>query len=164
MKRKLLLSLAALALVLAPTAAVGATGEGYDFPYPSKKVNICHQTESESHPWVAIQVSKHAYDDHIEHGDFDYEGPLFHGKPSRSGAEWCNNNQPNDVCPNIEGKQTEVPEGQVVNEQGNCVDQPETPPVEEEPETPPTVPEQPVVVPVVEVTVETPQENFTDGK
>lgn len=49
---------------------------------------------------------------------------------------------PVDVCPNIEGNQATVPEGLVKDEQGQCVEKIEEPPV---PVTPPVVAPTPAV-------------------
>lgn len=85
--RKLLLSLGIL-LVLSG----GAVYATQDIP---RKRNICHKTESESHPWEAIQINNSAYDTHIAHGDFDYLGPITeHGKPTKGGNDWCEGHVP----------------------------------------------------------------------
>lgn len=53
--------------------------------------------------------------------------------------------QPEDICPNIEGNQSEVPEGMVKNDEGNCVEPPaEEPPTETPPAEDPPVDEAPV--------------------
>lgn len=59
------------------------------------KVNICHQTGSQNHPWSAIQIDSSALQTHLGHGDFNYAGPLKqNGKPSNNGTEWCENHVP----------------------------------------------------------------------
>lgn len=61
-----------------------------------------------------------------------------------------------DVCPNVEGVQEAIPEGQVKDEQGNCVDETPVPEPEPTPEptpqpAPPVVEQAVVETPVVEV-------------
>ena len=59
------------------------------------KVNICHNTGSETHPVEAINVDEHAFDgegenDHTQHGDFEYGGPVDkNGHPATEGDQWC---------------------------------------------------------------------------
>jgi len=126
-----------------------------------EKVNICHATSSESNPWNAIQVNESAVQTHLdEHGDFYYEGAVDDkGKPVKEGGdEWCENNvpeeengngngngheeEPRDVCPNIEGNQEELPNDKILDDEGNCVDVPGEPKEPTEPEaTPSATPE-----------------------
>lgn len=56
---------------------------------------------------------------------------------------------PVDVCPNIEGNQSEIPAGYVKDDNGDCVLIPEEPPVSEPPVTEPPVTEPPVTEPPV---------------
>lgn len=96
------------------------------------KVNICHATSSESHPWEAIRIDMSAWPAHQQnHGDFLYGGPTKqNGHPVDAKGQddaWCEANAP--------------------------VDEPEEEPEQEpekEPETPvtPTVVVTPVTTPV----------------
>lgn len=119
-------------LVLAVIAPLVVGGVAVATQEEHIKVNICHATSSESHPWEAIQIDDDAYDEHISlHGDFDYDGELKdNGKPTKDGNEWCEDNAPEPP--------EEEPEEETPVE--------ETPPVEEVPALEaPAVPEQPVV-------------------
>ena len=101
-----------------------------------EKVNICHATSSESHPWEAIEINKSAYDTHIEHGDFPYEGPLKdNGKPTKDGNAWCEENTPEEPEPCIYDEQ-------LLAEDEKCVppEEPETP-VEPTPTPTPPAPQ-----------------------
>ena len=59
------------------------------------KINICHRTGSQSHPFEAINIDESAFDgegknDHTQHGDFLYHGPLDkNGHPTKEGNSWC---------------------------------------------------------------------------
>lgn len=141
--RKILIIAVLLALGL--TTAVGATRGHHE-----EKVNICHVNHSERNPWIAIEVDESSLGAHFKHGDFFYQGELKHGKPSDK--KWCENNEPRDLCKNIEGKQLEVPEGKVRDEQGNCVDktpEPTPTPVPAPVPTPAPQPTQTVTEPLV---------------
>ncbi len=64
-----------------------------------KKVNICHITGSVNNPFEAIRVNESAFDgvgqnDHTQHGDFLYNGPVNpqNDQPLKpEGDEWCEN-------------------------------------------------------------------------
>lgn len=64
------------------------------------KVNICHRTGSQSHPFEAINVDESAFDgegknDHTLHEDFLYHGPLDkNGHPTKEGNSWCGGPSP----------------------------------------------------------------------
>ena len=92
---------------------------------PEVKVNWCHATSSNSNPYEAIQVSGNA-GGHTEHAkDFKYAGPLdSKNKPTKDGDDWCKRNAPKppvDVCPNLDGTQTEVPKGYALKD-GKCIE------------------------------------------
>ena len=55
---------------------------------------------------------------HTTHSLIEYLFKLAHG--AKKGE--CPPPPPNDVCPNIEGVQEQIPAGMVKNEQGNCVE------------------------------------------
>lgn len=75
------------------------------------KVNLCHQTSSEQHPWEAIQVDMSAWQTHVDqHGDFLYAGPVKdNGKPTKDGNQWCADNVPQPEEPE-EPTEPEEPE------------------------------------------------------
>src|SRR3990172_12770078 len=83
------------------TGSTSARQDGPD-PTPRPKVNICHATSSESHPYEAKQVDDdgdwHGHQSHP--GDFLYFGPTKEdGKPDNEdhqADEWCENNVPTD--------------------------------------------------------------------
>src|SRR3990170_9137119 len=64
------------------------------------KINICHRTGSQSHPFEAINIDESAFDgegknDHTQHGDFLYHGPLDkNGHPTKEGNSWCGGPSP----------------------------------------------------------------------
>lgn len=104
------------------------------------KINICHYTESQERSLVAIQIDDSALQTHLAHGDFIYGGDLHHGKPKDKG--WCKNNEPVDLCNNIDGKQLHVPEGKIRDDKGNCINK--------APEPTPTPVPTPAPQPVIE--------------
>ena len=67
------------------------------------KVNICHRTGSQSHPYEAINVDESAFDgadknDHTQHQDFLYHGPLDkNGHPTKESNSWCGGPSPSPV-------------------------------------------------------------------
>lgn len=69
--------------------------EDYRTERDPHKINICHRTGSNNHPFEAINVDEHAFDgegktDHTKHGDFSYEGPIDkNGHPTKEGNQWC---------------------------------------------------------------------------
>ncbi len=83
------------------------------------KTLLCHETESQTNPFVVQSVSANEVKSHEANGDFVYGGAVDDkGKPTDE--NWCVNHQPSDVCPNIDGLQTEVPNGdELIN--GDCV-------------------------------------------
>lgn len=110
---KIIISLLSFFLFLTIAAPASAS-----FQVPKK--NICHPTSSETNPWEAIRVSIFSHLGNGHENDFTYNGPVDEdNKPTSD--EWCNNNQEGDVCENIDGKQTETPEG-YTNEDGICTE------------------------------------------
>lgn len=68
--------------------------------FNNPKVNICHATGSENHPWEAIQIDNSALATHMGHGDFMYDGPTKNGKPDdkdNKDDNWCKNNAPAQI-------------------------------------------------------------------
>ena len=67
------------------------------------KVNICHRTGSQSHPFEAINIDESAFDgegknDHTQHEDFLYHGPIDkNGHPTKEGNSWCGGPSPSPV-------------------------------------------------------------------
>ncbi|MFA5722391.1 MAG: peptidoglycan-binding domain-containing protein [Candidatus Paceibacterota bacterium] len=51
------------------------------------KISICHKTSSEKNPWNAIRISTSAWEAHLAHGDFEYEGT--DRVPSKAADQWC---------------------------------------------------------------------------
>lgn len=90
-----------LKFILPVVIVTGLLGTGFNSLATSgrhgteHKVNICHRTGSHSHPWEAIRVDSSAFDgqgtnDHTQHGDFLYGGPVKHnGHPTKDGNSWC---------------------------------------------------------------------------
>lgn len=155
-----------LASVLAvPLAAIGIVGiaSATGNHHQQEKLNVCHLTESEKNPWVAIQIGEDVLEDHLGHGDFLYKGPTFHGKPTLLGKKWCQDNIPEDVCPNLDGRQTEMPKGLVKNQEGDCVESAPEPEPTPEPTPQPTPRPQPQPTPQVVPAVVI-EEEITEGK
>lgn len=104
------------------------------------KVNLCHKTHSDSNPFVVQQVNANEVQSHEANGDFLYNGPLDkNGHPDpQAGPLWCADNQPGDVCPNIDGKQDAVPAGDYLSDKtGECLPIPtdNNPPPSDQPVT-----------------------------
>lgn len=75
---------------------------------PAPKVTICHATNSAKNPYNLITVSQNAIPAHEVHqGGRD-------GIPAP--AQGCG-----DICPNVPGHQLQVPDGLVVDANGDCV-------------------------------------------
>lgn len=137
--RKILLASAVIGLVALPSIALASQNED--------KVNLCHKTGSDSHPFVVQQVNANEVKSHEANGDFVFSGPLDkNGHPDpQAGPLWCENHQPGDFCVNIDGLQTKVPDGDVVNADHVCTAAPPpvvtplvvAPPVVTAPVTPP---------------------------
>lgn len=92
------------------------------------KINICHASGNSGN-WQALNVDQNGWGGHSTHSsDYLYAGPVTNQqKPTNAGNDWCKDHAPKpvDVCPNIDGNQSVVPEGkQLVG--GNCVDIPKT--------------------------------------
>ena len=98
----IILAIAAVYLLAVGIGRANATQE---------KVNLCHRTGSESHPWEAINTA----DDHSGHEeDFLYEGPTKdNGKPTNDGNEWCEENAPVDEEPPVEEEPKEEPKEEI---------------------------------------------------
>lgn len=60
-------------------------------------------------------------------GDANYQWPQDALANFKLGGEPCAPPTPNDVCPNIDGMQTQIPAGYVKDANGNCVIKPTTP-------------------------------------
>jgi hypothetical protein len=78
---------------------------------PAPKVTICHATGSATNPYVRITVSQNAVAAHEKHQDREDIIPATTGCVP----------PPVDVCNNITGVQTSVPEGLVSDGSGGCV-------------------------------------------
>ena len=77
-------------------------------PEPKAKINICHATGSDKNPWEAIQVDEGSV---LVGKDFLYAGEIDDkGKPVKDGEKWCEKNEPIDLCKNLVGNQTTLPE------------------------------------------------------
>jgi len=95
----------------------------------SVSITVCHATGNGG--YVPVPVSIHSVDDanglngHGNHsGDswpsFTFDGVTYPGQGSGS----CQTTPPpEDVCPNLEGTQSEVPEGYILDD-GECVEEP----------------------------------------
>ncbi len=86
------------------------------------KVNICHK-DGQSGNFSAIRVDDNGgvWEGHSTHvNDFLYTGPVGENQQPTTNS-WCGNNQPGDVCSNIDGKQTEIPAGRVRGENNSCI-------------------------------------------
>ena len=142
------------AIVAAATAVAGNPGGGSgSYKETSSGDNekngddhrhtICHATGSSSNPYVVITPSVSAvYHGHIAHQHtediippFVYKGQTYSQNWNATGQEiYANGCRPKtppppvDVCPNIDGVQTSVPPGMIVDERGKCVTPP--PPVD----------------------------------
>lgn len=145
--------LLSLGLVLSFVAAGAVVADGRP-----EKVDICHYDEQGDISAIKVwpkEFNGYGPTDHKNHGDFLYEGSKELTKDDAK-VNWCEDNQPGDVCPNIDGKQEEAPEGYEISDQdetfGQCVEIEEEP--EEEPEEP-VVEEKPEVKEVT-TTVVTP--------
>lgn len=128
--KKLLLVMGLTATINLSTFATPAlAGSHNNNPNANQKINNCHQTSSATNPWEAVRVDTEAFDgqdsnDHTLHGDFEYFGPVnpHNDQPLKpEGDDWCEDNQPGDVCDNIAGLQTTIPEGHQ-NQDGVCTE------------------------------------------
>lgn len=113
---------------------------GIAFASQEDKVALCHKTDSESHPFIVQLVNANEVQSHEANGDFLYNGPTDkNGHPDpKAGPEWCANSQLGDVCPNIDGLQTKVPDGDVLLK-GECIQAPVQPPVQIQGTVTPTI-------------------------
>ncbi len=136
---KLGISAASLALVMGvamPMVASASTNSDNENDKP--QVYACHlkevktENDDSEHRTLSssvvrtFEVVKADKDGDVDAPDFLYAGPLTKsGNPDRElGPIWCQNHQPGDMCANIDGKQSEVPAGKVVNSDHQCVDKP----------------------------------------
>lgn len=126
--KKLLTLAAATAILALPVGAYAVSFNNNDHEHQNK-VTVCHPTKSETHPFTVITVNENG----VQSKDFAYTGPF--NSDHKGDPTWCANNQPGDMCANIDGKQAEVPEGMVKDDKGNCA----VPPVVVPPPTVPTV-------------------------
>lgn len=125
--KKILLVLIALLLTATPAfASVTVNSPDTQDKWENDKVDLCHQTESETNPWVSISVDQSAVQTHLDNGDFIID----EGHP-------CPPEDQIDVCPNIDGDQTALPEGYHFNADKECVKD----------ETPVATPSAPVATP-----------------
>jgi uncharacterized repeat protein (TIGR01451 family) len=110
-----------------------------------QKISICHATASESNPYTNPEVNISSFFSGGHDTDEEDIIPPFHytqgdGIQEFDGMNWDGANialwesgcgahkEALDVCPNIEGDQAEIPDGQHLDDQGNCVND-EIPPL-----------------------------------
>lgn len=123
--------------------AVAFTGSALADPEAHHHVIVCHRTGSETNPYVVINIPWTAWSeahspDTGSHPDLNGRHDIMLKDPaSRPGSkdgftkDACESaaavppvpqqNQPKDVCLNLEGMQTTVPTGMVKDASGNCV-------------------------------------------
>ncbi len=74
----------------------------------SKKVTLCHRTQSVKHPWVLISVSRSAEPAHLRHGDkpVSADGELSHPADDDHDRNDCNRDDDgrDDLCYPVSGK------------------------------------------------------------
>lgn len=102
---------------------VGLIGAALFIHSPATKVlatsNYCHPDDGQYPFTVSDESSRNS---------FVYNGSCPSGDGKKlCQSNWCNNNQPGDQCSNIDGKQSEIPQGLVRGEGNTCV----TPPVDQ---------------------------------
>lgn len=96
-----------------------------------EKVNICHSGNGKN--YESIEVDKDAWDEHESaHSDHEFDFLITEGNPCPP----VQKEEPKDVCKNLEGIQTEVPEG-YHQDKCDCV---KDDPKEEEPVATPSAP------------------------
>lgn len=114
MKLTLLVATGLLATSLAPTGSAGARAE---------KVDVCHNGDD---GWEQINIAEQAFPAHIEHGDAGPGEPV----PGSTTGEIFDDScvpvappppPPNDLCPNLDGVQDEVPPGYQRDDLGRCI-------------------------------------------
>jgi hypothetical protein len=153
----------ALALIFALPSMVSAERRhNDDDDEKDERVLVCRERWERDDDWEkdddwknTFQINSDDHEDHeekspfevkyvkvedVKDSDFLYLGPLTdEGRPDKElSGPWCENNQPGDVCNNIDGLQTEAPDGLVVDDEGACVTPPEEEPGEVLGETTPT--------------------------
>jgi hypothetical protein len=112
-------------------------GVNEDKPEQTHRHTICHATGSASNPYVRITPSvSGVFHGHMGHQDERDIIPPFTYKNQQYSLNWdargqaifnagcavaSPRQQQTDVCPNIEGMQTTVPQGLVRDASGNCV-------------------------------------------
>jgi len=146
--RKFAAALVTGGAILALSAGVATASQP-----PGHKVTICHATGSATNPFVSITVDVASIlngQGHAGHADIipafsytDHHG-VTHSFPGQNlGTDYngstgaavlangCQIPPPPtvaaDVCPNIEGSQSTVPDGDIVDANGDCVPAPTTP-------------------------------------
>jgi hypothetical protein len=115
-----------------PTCEVGAA------VVPSTAAGVTYTIEGKVAPGEKVTVTASANDGYTIRGNDRWEH-TFGLVPSNCATT----PPPTDVCPNIDGVQEAVPDGLVVDAQGNCVaEKPTTETTPTAPLTPPTTPKQ----------------------
>lgn len=114
--------IATLVLTVALFGVASAVA-GNDHGGGHQPVTLCHKPGTPAEHTITVDDNAQVLG-HLAHGD--YLGPCRETPPPPE----------TDVCPNIEGTQAAVPEGMVIDDNGDCVAEdttPETPPVETPP-------------------------------
>lgn len=85
------------------------------------KVNICHYVGDPDNLWNAIRVNENGWNGHDGHAyDYLYGGDINSQNQQPTNDDWCENNQPGDVCLNIDGLQATLPIGMQVDDNKQC--------------------------------------------
>ena len=107
------------------------------------KIDICHATESDSNPYNAQSPNLNSFFGGHDEDTKDIIPPFFYdqgeGAKFFSGNNWtpeneefleagCSDQDVIDICPNLKGDQSELPEGFEFDDEQNCVpEEPEEP-------------------------------------